>query len=131
MKTGGILVLTSVNLEKKGLILMSSVLPWKGVFIWAEKSVFYRQKRGFILNWNVSVLLRKRGRFELKGQCFAAKGGHFQTGEKGWVPLFPVSEGARGLLDITCEAHGVTVPLMEPKNFAIIQCVCLEVPTWK
>ncbi len=22
------------------------------------------------------------------------KGGHFQTGEQGWVPLFPVSEGA-------------------------------------
>ncbi len=35
------------------------------------------------------------GRFQLKSQCFATKkGGYFQTGEQGWVALFPVSEGA-------------------------------------
>ncbi len=37
----------------------------KGVFIWAKKSVFCHKK-----------------------------GDHFQTGEQGWVPLFPDSEGA-------------------------------------
>ncbi len=48
------------------------------------------------MDWRVSVLLRKRGRFKPKSQCFAIKkGGNFQTGEQGWVPLFPMSEGAR------------------------------------
>ncbi len=33
------------------------------------------------------------GRFELKSQCFATKKeGHFQIGEQGYVPFFPVSE---------------------------------------
>ncbi len=34
-----ILVLTFVNLEKKGLVLMFGVLLWKWGYIWAEKSV--------------------------------------------------------------------------------------------
>ncbi len=42
-------------------------------------SVFYLEKR-FVLS--------------LKSQCFATKRGNFQTGEQGWVLLFPVSEGA-------------------------------------
>ncbi len=37
----------------------------KGGSFWTEKSVLYRKK-----------------------------GGHFQTGEQGWVPFFPLSEGA-------------------------------------
>ncbi len=49
-----------------------SVLPQKGGSFWTEKSVFYREK---------SVYSCK-------------KGGNFQTGKQGWVPLFPVSEGA-------------------------------------
>ncbi len=73
----GILVLTFLNLVKKGLILMSSVLPWKKGFIWAEKSVFYCKKGGsfwteksefyhekwVVLSWKVSVLSQKRGSF--------------------------------------------------------------------
>ncbi len=74
---------------------MSSVLPpWKRRFIWAEKSVFTAKKgvhfglksecfivkKGVVLSWKASVLQNK--------------GGHFQTGEQGWVPLFSVSEGA-------------------------------------
>ncbi len=66
----GILVLTSVNLDKKGVILMSSVLLWKWVH----------------LGWKVGV-------YRKKVFCHK-KGHHFQTGEQGWVPLFPVSEGA-------------------------------------
>ncbi len=72
-----ILVLTSLNLEKNGLILMSSVLQWKRVIIWTEKSVFYCKKggsfwtkksvfyhdKGVGLSWKVSVLLHKRGSF--------------------------------------------------------------------
>ncbi len=63
-RKGGILVLTSFNLLKKELILISSVLPWK---------------RGFILDWKVRVLSRKRGRFELKSQCFDPKRGPFSN----------------------------------------------------
>ncbi len=70
---------------------MSSVLLYKGCSF-ALKSHVLLQKRGFILDWKVSVLSRKRGRFELKS-VLPQKGGHFQTGEQGWVPLFPVSEG--------------------------------------
>ncbi len=81
-KKGGILVLTSVNLEKKGLFLMSSVLPWRGGFIWADKSVFYH-KKGFILDWKVSALSQKRGHFELKIQCFATKRRSFLKWRKG------------------------------------------------
>ncbi len=72
---------------------MYSVLPSKMGFIGAKKSVFYHKrggsfwtemsvfycKKGVVFSWKVSVLLQK--------------GGHFQTGEQGWVPLFPVSEG--------------------------------------
>ncbi len=51
---------------------------------------------------------KKEVYFELKSQCFVAikglfwaeksvfcreKGGHFQTGEQGWVPFFSMSEG--------------------------------------
>ncbi len=57
-KKGGILVLTSVNFDKKGLIFMSSVLLWKMGFIWAEKSMF-SAKKGV--------------HFGLKSQCFITK----------------------------------------------------------
>ncbi len=37
----------------------------------------------------------KRAHFEAEKSVFCRKkGGHFQTGEQGWVLLFPVSEGA-------------------------------------
>ncbi len=75
LEEGGILVLTSVNLEKKGLFFMSSVLWWKRGFIWTDKSVFNHKKGGSF--WTeMSVLYRKkRGGFELKSQSFAAKYG--------------------------------------------------------
>ncbi len=66
----------------------------KGVHLGWKVSVL-PQKRRFILNWNVSVLSRKRGRLSWKVSVLPQKRGHFQTGEQGWVPLFPVSEGAR------------------------------------
>ncbi len=70
-------------------------------------------KKGVHLGWKVSVLPQKAGHFGLKSQCFITKkgsfwaekslfcckkGGHFQTGEQGCVPLFPVNEGAGKLL---------------------------------
>ncbi len=72
-RKGGILVLTSMNLEKEGLILMSSVLLWKWEFIWTEKSVFYHKKgcsfwteksvfcceKEVSLSWKISVLPQK------------------------------------------------------------------------
>ncbi len=39
----------------------------------------------------------KKESFWAEKSVFCRKiGGHFQTGEQGWVPLFPVSEGAGG-----------------------------------
>ncbi len=82
---------------------MSSV---KRGFIWADKTVFYH---------------KKEVHFGLKSQCFIAKKGsfwaeksvfcgkkrcHFQTEEKGWVPFFSVSEGAR-LRIPTLQVHGI------------------------
>ncbi len=52
-----------MNLEKNGLFLMSSVLPWKGRFNWADKSVFYNKKGGSFWSWKVCVLPQKRGSF--------------------------------------------------------------------
>ncbi len=94
LEEGGILVLTSMNLEKKGLILISSVLLWKWGFIWAEKSVFYHEKGGSF--WTEkSVFYREKGAVWAEKSVFCRKkGGNFQTGEQGWVPLFQVSEGA-------------------------------------
>ncbi len=77
LEKGGILVLTSSNLEKKRLILMSSVLSWNRAFILAENSVFYHKKggpfwteksvfycnKGIVLSWKVSVSPQKRGSF--------------------------------------------------------------------
>ncbi len=78
LEKGGILVLTSMNLEKNGLIFML-IYHKKGGSFWTEKSVFYREK---CLFWaEKSVFCHK-------------KGGNFQTGEQWWVPLFPVSERA-------------------------------------
>ncbi len=65
------------------LVWKVSVLPQKGGSFWTEMSVFYREK-GVVLSWKISVLPQKRG--------------NFQTGEQGWVPLFPVIEGNRSNL---------------------------------
>ncbi len=72
-------------------------------------SVVLLWKWGFIFGWKVCFTTKKGVHFELKSQCFITKkgsfwaqksvfcckeGGNFQTKEQGWVPLFPVSEGA-------------------------------------
>ncbi len=59
---------------------MSSVLSQKRGSFSTKMSVFYHEK-GIVLSSKVGVLSKK--------------GGDFQTGEHGWVPLFPVNEGAR------------------------------------
>ncbi len=52
-------------------------------------------KKRFHLGWKVSVLSWKRESFWAEKSVFCSKkGSHFQTGEQGWIPLFPVSEGA-------------------------------------
>ncbi len=92
----GILVLTSVNLAKKRLFFIPVFYSEK-VGSFGRTSLCFTTKRGFILDWKVSALSQKRGCFELKSQCFAEKGGHFQTGEQGWVPFFPVREVASSI----------------------------------
>ncbi len=63
-----------------------------------------------MINFDVQCFMVKKGvHFGLKSQCFIMKigsfeaeksvfchkiGGHFQTGEQGWVSFFPVSERA-------------------------------------
>ncbi len=77
----GIIFYVQCFTVKRGVHLgwQVSVLPQKGGSFWTEKSAFYRKKGSF---WaKKSMFCRK-------------KGGNFQTGEQGWVPLFPVSEGA-------------------------------------
>ncbi len=82
--------------------------------------MFYRKKGGSF--WTEKcVLSRKRGCFELKSQYFAAKkGSNFQTGEQGWVPLFPMSEGAWVLTGqdcitcLSCILRWSTFPLKKP-----------------
>ncbi len=97
-RKGNILVLTSLNLEKKGLILMSSLLPWKRGFIWAEKSVLlqkgvnfglnspvFHHEKGVVLSWKVGVLPQKRGSFSnwrtRMDTTFSS-----EWGSRGWHP---------------------------------------------
>ncbi len=65
----------------------------KGVHLGWKVTVL-PQTRWFILIWKVCFIMKK-GWFWAEKSVFCHKiGGHFQTGEHGWVPLFPVSEGA-------------------------------------
>ncbi len=84
---------------------MSFVLSWKGGSIWADKSVFYHKEGGFILDWKVSALSQKMGRFKLKSQCFATKKGVIfkQENKDGYYFFQWVREsGAPALLSHLC-----------------------------
>ncbi len=52
-----------MNLERKGLFIMSSVLPGKGGFIWADKSVFYHNKGGSFWTEKLVLYSKKKGSF--------------------------------------------------------------------
>ncbi len=79
----------------KGVNFESSVLPWKRDFIGAKKVSVLPQKRGFIFGLKSQCFITKRVSFWVKKLVFCRKKRrHFQTGEQGWVPLVPVSEGA-------------------------------------
>ncbi len=79
---------------EKGLFFKLSVLPWKGGFIWVDKSVFYH-KKGAHFGLKSQCFITKKGLFWAEKLVFChKKGGHFQTREQGWVPFFPVSEVA-------------------------------------
>ncbi len=93
-RKGGILVLASVNLEKKGLILMSSIYCENGGSF-GLKSQCFTAKKGVNFELKSQCFIAKKGSFWAEKSVFCCKkGGHFQTGEQGWVPVFPVSEGA-------------------------------------
>ncbi len=86
------------------------------LWIWRKRVNFdvqcFTVKKGCSFGLKSQCFTAKKGiHFELKSQCFIMKkgsfwaeksvfchkkGGHFQTGEQGWVPLFPLSEGAGG-----------------------------------
>ncbi len=59
------------------------------VFIGAKKSVFYHKKGGSFWTEKSSVLLQQGVVLSWKVSVLLQKGGHFQTGEQGRVPLFP------------------------------------------
>ncbi len=78
-------------------------LLWKWGFIWSEKSVFYC-KKGDHFGLKTQCFSAKKGLFWAEKSVFCSKkGGNFQTGEQGWVPLFPVSEWAGGIyMSLVC-----------------------------
>ncbi len=50
-------------------------------------------KKGVHFGLKSQCFIEKKGSFRAEKSVFLhEKGGHFQTGEQGWVPLFPVSE---------------------------------------
>ncbi len=59
------------------------------------KSQCFTTKKGFILNWKVSVLSRKRGCFDLKSQCFAAKRGSFSNWRTRMATTFSTEWGSQ------------------------------------
>ncbi len=73
-----ILVLNSLNLEKKGLILMSSVYCENGIHL-GWKVCFTTKKGGFILDWKVRVLLRKGVVLSWKLSVLPQKRGSFSN----------------------------------------------------
>ncbi len=74
LEKGGILVIPSVNVEKRGYFWCTVFYREKGGSF-GLKSHYFTTKKGVILDWKVSVLLRKRGHFELKSERFATKKG--------------------------------------------------------
>ncbi len=101
LRKRGILVLTSLNLEKKGLIwcpvfycekggsfgLKSQCFTAKkGGSSWTEKSVFYREKGVVVLSWRVIVLTQKRRSFSnwrtRMGTTFSS-----EWGSRRWCPV--------------------------------------------
>ncbi len=52
------------------------------------KSHRFTAKKGNHFGLKSQCFIVQKGRFELKSQCSPQKGGHFQTGEQGWVPFF-------------------------------------------
>ncbi len=97
IEKGGILVITSLNLEEKGLILMFSILPWKKGVHFGWKVSVLPKKQGFILDWKVSVLSWKRSHLELRSQCFATKRRSFSNWRTRMGTTFSSEWGSRGL----------------------------------
>ncbi len=108
----------------KGVIIDVECFILKRGFIWDDKSVFYH---------------KKEVHFGLKSQCFILtkgfsaeksvfchnEGGHFQTGEQGWVPFRPVSEGA-GHLIYYFVMRVLKLCLQDYSNgFALVHCLSL------
>ncbi len=61
------------------------------------KRRYFTAKKGIHFELKLQCFIAKRGSFLVEKSMFCSKKeGHFQTGEQGWAPLFPVSEGAGG-----------------------------------
>ncbi len=79
-----------MNLEKKGLFFIS--VKKGGSF--GLTSQCFTSKKGVHFRLKSQCFIAKKGLFWAEKSVFCHKrGGHFQTGEQGWVPFFPGSEG--------------------------------------
>ncbi len=74
------------------------------------KSQCFTPKKGVHFGLKSQCFIAKKGLFSAEKSVFCCKkGGNFQTGEQGWVPFFPVSEGAGALLLHIYESFGYMV----------------------
>ncbi len=65
--------------------------------------MFYH-KKGVHFGLKIQCFITKKELFWAEKSVFwCKKGGNFQIGEQGWVPLFPVSEEARGYSKVNIE----------------------------
>ncbi len=113
---------------------MSSVLPWK-VGSFGLKSQCFTAKKGVHFGLKSQCFIAKKGLFWAEKSVFCCKkGGHFQNGEHGWVPFFPVSEGAATWLCYMTSGwgpwwpHRSTVLLLPwtPSTYFQLSCHLLE-----
>ncbi len=113
---------------------MSSVLPWK-VGSFGLKSQCFTAKKGVHFGLKSQCFIAKKGLFWAEKSVFCCKkGGHFQNGEHGWVPFFPVSEGAATWLCYMTSGwgpwwpHRSTVLLLpwSPSTYFQLSCHLLE-----
>ncbi len=71
LEKGGYFGTHLCKIGEKGLILMSSVLPWNRSSFGLKSQSFTTKK--WVLGLKSQCFIAKRGRFELKSQCFATK----------------------------------------------------------
>ncbi len=115
-------------LRKGGYFLCPVFYHENGVHL-GWKVIVLPQKRGFILDWKDSVLLRKRDRFELKSQCFAAKKGVIFKLENKDGYLFSSEWGSQGVATFLSE--GMDAVIQDSEEWAQWYLLFDAMTLWK